>query len=264
METVHMKIEGVDIAVGQTGLGPLIFCLHGNMAGRLWYEKVMDIPGYRVAAPDMPNFGDSGRIESTAIAEYGRFMEAVLERLAPEGAALVVGHSLGGAVAMDLALRRPALVNRLLLVDPCPVGGLVTPEAYHSVIAGYRDSRELLIQALGGAAPALKDDDYRERLLDLAQKMKKEAFIGHAVELGKVDYRHRAAGFPGEVLVLWGELDRIVTEKMERATASAFPAGRFRTLQGVGHSVMVEDPPRFLEILTEFLPATGTHGGGKK
>ena len=253
MVTKKIEIDGVEIVYNQAGSGPVVLYVHGNLGSRIWFERNMDIPGFTTIAPDMPNFGDSGRIDGHSMEAYGSFMSAFLKAVAPEGVALLVGHSLGGAVAMETAFGLPELVDSMILVDSCPVDGLHTPEAYHTVIEQYKTDRQLLKKSLGGVVPALNDDGVLEKLVDQALKMKPETFVGHAVELGKVSYSTGAAGFNKPVLVVRGAMDVLITAEMAAKLAAAFPSGEIEEIAGVGHSLMVENPGEFNRIILEFL-----------
>lgn len=253
METKRVKIDGVEIVYNQMGKGPVILYLHGNLGSRIWFEKNMDIEGYTAVAPDLPNFGDSGSIAGHSPEDYGRLMALFIEELVPEGIALIVGHSLGGAAAMETAFRIPDKVAAMLLLDSCPVDGLKTPEAYYPVITQYQTDRELLTKALSSVVPSLDDAVILERLVDQAVKMKKEAFLGHAVELGKVNYEAAAAGFAAPVLVVRGEKDGLITADMAETLAAAFPNGKITSFPDAGHSLMVEKPDKFNKIIQDFL-----------
>ncbi|HAK46635.1 MAG TPA: hypothetical protein DCO79_12050 [Spirochaeta sp.] len=253
METKKITIDDAEIVYSQMGQGPVILYVHGNLGSRIWFERNMDIPGFTTIAPDMPNFGDSDTIEDQSMEEYGRRLALFTTEVAPEGLALLVGHSLGGAVAMEAAFRIPEKIGAMLLVDSCPIDGLKTPETYHPVIAQYKTDRKLLTTALGGVVPALKNEDILGHLVEQAMKMKEEAFIGHAVELGKVNYEVPAAGFTAPVLVIRGELDVLISEVAAEALAAAFPNGNYEEIADAGHSLMVENPTKFNKIISGFL-----------
>ena len=234
---------------------PVLLYIHGNTGSKLWFERVMDVPGYRVIAPDMPNFGDSEHIDTADIDVYADYVAEFMQALGIQNA-YVVGHSLGGAVSISLVVRYPKLVGRLLLVDPAPLEGLHTPQEYYPVIESYKENPGMLKEALRAVTPTLDDEAFLDRLTDSAVKMNKMAYTGNPRALDRFDYRGRVDEVRIPVLLVRGELDGLITEDLGRNTVESFPAGEFRSLEGVGHAVMVEDPPRFLELVKEF----GTDG----
>ncbi|MFP4209624.1 MAG: alpha/beta fold hydrolase [Alkalispirochaeta sp.] len=252
-ETKRITVARVEIAYWEYGEAgaPVLLFIHGNTGGKLWFESVMNVPGYRTIALDMPNFGDSSRLDTAEIDTYALYVAEFLTALEVTGA-YVVGHSLGGAVAIALAVDYPVLVDRLLLVDSAPVEGLFTPEEYYPVIERYKDDPELLKNALRSVTPTMQDEAFLQRLTETAMQMNPIAFTGNPRALERFDYRGRVGEVRKMVLVVRGELDALITDEMARATADAFPYGELQSLEGVGHSVMVEDPDRFRTLIEEF------------
>ncbi len=259
IEEHRIEINGKQLfyraAAGGCPQGTILY-IHGNTGSSRWYERVMDLPGYRTIALDMPNFGRSDPIDTADIGVYADWVSRFCDALSLKGVT-VVGHSLGGAVAMSMVLRRPDLADRLLLVDSAPPGGFPTPKEHYPVIEMYRTNRSLLTQALGAVAPALKDSVFLCRLVDDAMMMNGLAFVGNAEALGRFSCLAMEGNFGKPVLVIRGDMDILITADMARQTAEFFPAGRFEELRGVGHSVMVENPGLFLRILSAFVAGSG-------
>ena len=231
--------------------GKAVLFVHGNLGSCRWYERVMELPGLRTVAVDLPNCGRSGRIPSHDIPTYGDHVAGFIEAVA-DGAVTLVGHSLGGAVAMSVACSRPELVDRMMLVDPAPVEGLVTPSEHFPAIEAYRRDEDQLRAALKTVVPTLTDEAFFDQLVADARLMKGEAYVGHAQELGKADFRPLASRFQGPVLVIRGGQDWLVTAEMAGRTAEAF-GGTVREYPSVGHSMMVEAPGEFAEAVVRFV-----------
>jgi branched-chain amino acid transport system permease protein len=253
-------VKGTIVDIGELaiffverGEGVPVLYVHGNVASCRFYEHVMDVPGAHTVALDMPNFGRSKPLSGEPdIDRYADTVEAFI-RARGLGRPVVVGHSLGGAVALSLAARFPKVLRALVLVDSAAPGGLATPKDRYPLFEMMRSSRPLLAQVLRAQVPTLKDDAFFEALVDEAMMMAEPAWVGHAEALGRFDYRGRLSAFTGPVLVLRGGKDLLISEEMARETAAAFPDARLETIDGVGHSVMVEDPKRFVALIADFM-----------
>lgn len=252
-----MKTEEKTVTVKNTemfyrtrGNGPPVVFVHGNTGSSVWFSKVMDIPGHTTYAPDLPNFGNSGQIDTADIDLYADYLKGWMDTLGLKNP-VVLGHSLGGAVVISLAVRYSETVKKLVLVDSAPLSGLKTPEEHYPVIEQYKTNRDLMKQALASIVPTLEDEEFLEKLTDSAMKMNPIAYTGNARALERFDYQGRGDEYTGPVLVLVGEKDILISEEMGRKTAEAFPKGEFRLLEGVGHSIMVEAPDTFKQIVEE-------------
>jgi len=239
------------------GSGLEVVFVHGNTGSSRWFERVMDLRGCKTVALDMPNFGRSSALPGEPdIDRYADAVAAFLSVLKIEKT-VIVGHSLGGAVAISLAVRNPKLLRGLVLVDSASPSGLRTPEDRYPVIESMRTNRDVLSAALSAVVPMLKDKDFFEALVDDAALMAPPAWIGNACALSRFDYRGKCEAFTAPVLVMWGRKDVIVTEAMARETAQAFPGARLVILDYVGHSVVAEDPKGFVRLLSRFLSDIG-------
>jgi len=253
-----IEVPGARMVYADHGRGRPVVCLHGNTGSRRWFERVMDVPGCRVVAPDLPNFGESSALPgSPSIERYGEAAADFIRGLALKGAVLV-GHSLGGAVAMSAAVRWPDLVDGLVLVDSAPPSGFPTPEERYPLVEKMRLDRQILAAALKATVPALNDDELFSRLVDDAARMAPAAWIGNARALGAFRCAGACGRFPGSVLVIWGRRDVLVTEAMARETAEAFPRARLAVMENVGHSPPVEDSAGFVRELVSFIAGLGT------
>ncbi|GAB1455032.1 MAG: alpha/beta fold hydrolase [Spirochaetia bacterium] len=251
MEGKSITVKGKNLSYVEKGSGSPIVLVHGNTGSKLWWRDVMDIPGHRLIALDMPNFGSSDAIDVADIDVYADYVGAFIVAL-KLASPMLVGHSLGGAVVMSLAARNPAIAKSLVIIDGASPAGLVTPEASYPYIEMFKTNRPMMRQALAAVAPTLQDDATLDGLTDDAMRMAPLAFAGNARALERFNYEGRAGDFKGPVLVIWGRKDGIITEAMARETAAAYKGSRLEILEDVGHSVMVEDPARFKRLILDF------------
>ncbi|VVJ22385.1 Uncharacterised protein [Amycolatopsis camponoti] len=238
---------------------PVLLLIHGSASSaRSWDALLPLLTGtHRVVRIDLLGHGRSAKPDDAAydVPEQARRAGEALDRLGA-GHAVVVGHSSGGLVATALAERRPALVTALVLVDTGPsLDTYIGPQVAFDAEQWARLTDEQIRQAMASAfgrpgheAPAPLVDDVRG--------MTFTSFT--ATQRGAVEYlarqaipdRLRALGTP--VLVLFGEDDRRWRPSSSLAAYRAVPGARVVPLPGVGHSPMLEDPPRTAEALLAF------------
>ncbi|GAA1434752.1 alpha/beta fold hydrolase [Mycobacterium cookii] len=247
--------------LGETG-SRVVFC-HGLFGqGRNWTQAAKALSEeHRVLLLDMPNHGRSPWTETF---DYLELADLVAAELGDEPVALV-GHSMGGKIAMCLALRHPRLVERLAVVDVAPV-------AYPSgrEFVGYIETMQGLdLAALGSRSEA--EDALREAVPNpvvrsfLLQNLRRSDDGWHwQLNLDLLaDSMPELTGWPAEALgeetydgpVLWvggADSDYIADEHAEEMDRR-FPRNRRVLVKGAGHWVHSEQPEVFLEVLRRFL-----------
>lgn len=263
------------MALGSTG-GRVVF-LHGLFGqGRNWNTIAKTLatgePPYRSLLVDLPNHGRSSWTDRWDLLDAAGQVADLLEPLVQqEGPMAVVGHSLGGKLAMVLALTRPDLVERLVVADISPVDyGQLTD--FPTYFAGLKalpldriTRREEADELLRADVP---DDTIRGFLL---QNLNRDASAPTGWRwAANLDVLQRdlpllsgwpaeqVAGlspYPGRVLWMAGELSRYVRPEYDEAMAAYFPRCRKVTIKGAGHWLHSEKPAVFIEVLRRFLDA---------
>lgn len=232
--------------------------MHGNFAGRSWWREVMadPPPGARLIAPDLPGFGRSGvgPLFSPSIPLYATALRYLLDGLGLE-APILMGHSFGAAVAVQLALDHPGRASALMLLSPPPLGGLQTPGFVYPYLESYRYDRRGLRRALRRVMRT-RTPPYMDDLVAEAQLMHPLNFSGNARVLEDWDARRAATRHAGPVLVVSGYRDPLIPPSCARATAGAFPNGLYASLGEVGHSPQIESPAALRALLGRFVLAT--------
>ncbi|WP_104990243.1 alpha/beta fold hydrolase [Deinococcus sp. NW-56] len=229
----------------------VLVALHGNFASSAWWVDLLAAPpeGWRVLAPDLPGFAGTTHEGEVGIAAYADWLEGWMEG---EGVTrpVLLGHSLGGAVVLEAAARRPDAYAGLILAASAPLTGLVTPEENYPVLELLRGNAGLREMSLGALFPSRRPDNFAT-LLDHAGQMAPSHYSGNARALAAWSVEPgRLAGRP--VLVLGGELDALVTPELVRAQAAALGTDAM-VLPGVGHGFPQEDPAAFRALLQSFL-----------
>lgn len=228
-----------------------LVAVHGNFASAAWWRDLVARPpaGWQVLAPDLPGFAGTPYGGDVSISVYADWLGAwIAERNLDRP--VLLGHSLGGAVVLDLAARDPGRYRALVLAASAPLTGLVTPEENYPVLEMLRGSPALLEMSLGALFPSGRPADFGEYVQD-GGRMAATHYSGNARALStwSVDPA-RLSGLP--VLVMGGELDALITPDMVRAQAQAL--GVPATVQpGVGHGFPQEQPDVFRAALATFL-----------
>jgi pimeloyl-ACP methyl ester carboxylesterase len=250
--------------------GPPVAFVHGLFGqGKNFTRFAKELAAdHRVTLVDLPDHGRSPRSERFDLLEYAEAVAGVLE----PGTTLV-GHSLGGKVAMVVALLRPDLVERLAVVDVSPVAYDHSDEFEHYISAmsaldltvldsrGDADEalvatvpsptvRGFLLQSLrrdGGAWRWLLNLDLLGRDLD-------------AITGWPADRLADLAPYDGPVLWVAGAESHYATDEQAAEMDRLFPLNRKVTVKDAGHWVHSEQPEVFLEVLRRFLPDGGVGG----
>ncbi len=222
--------------------------------------------GRRVLAVDLLGHGRSDKPSGPGVVYRVRFLaEAVrgaIEAL-PDAPARVdlLGHSLGGAIALDLVRHHPRLVRRLVLVDSAgpPVAASidVLAASLPFVPGSFEDSRRLLATSvnnrfLSHPLVALAAAVYKGRRRNRPQLLKLTASIAAGEDALTPRDLSR---IPHETLVLWGDRDRIFPLATGRALARALRSARLEVMPRCGHVPPTERPVAFARRVVAFLDA---------
>ncbi len=236
--------------------GAPVVMIHGNWGTCSWWEPTLArVPtGLRGIAYDLRGRGQTrGPDSSYTIASLARDLASFAHALELPPMH-VVGHSLGSAVAMQLALDRPELVRSLALVAPAWVDGM--PPLFHN--AAYQRTlidRDVLGRALRPLAPAIVPDAFWERLIDEGHTQRVEAAIANldAVTAWAPGDRLRAIAAPS--IVISGALDALTGPATAVRAATALGAEHV-VLANVGHCIPIEAPDAFAAALWRFVRST--------
>ena len=245
----------------ERGSRPPVVLLHGLFGAAGNFAAIQRRLGTtrRVIAFDLRNHGDSPHDPAMS---YLAMAEDVLDSLEILGAtpAALVGHSMGGKVAMGAALLRPDRVSRLLVADIAPV-------RYDPAFRTIADAMLALplgpgltrAEADAALAPAVPDPAVRGFLLQNLRLGPMPAWrIGLqeiAAGLPGIEGWDAPPGgqYPGPVLMLRGERSDYVRPEHRPAVRALFPAAQFMTLKGAGHWLHADAPDAFVEIVQAFL-----------
>lgn len=260
------------------GEGPAVLLVHGitsSAATWRWAARRL-AQGHTVIAPDLPGHGESdnppGDYSLGAYAATLRDLLALLD--VPR--ATVVGHSLGGGIALQTAYLFPELIERLVLVSSGGLGTDVHPLLRAATLPGS----ELVLPVLTAPRVLATGDavgrglnrmglrlprqvaEIWQGLRHLQAPAAREAFvrtaravIGPAGQtVSALNRLYLAEAVP--TLLVWGEADRVIPAAHGRAAAELMPGSRLELFERSGHFPHQDEPQRFARVLSEFIATT--------
>jgi pimeloyl-ACP methyl ester carboxylesterase len=256
------------------GAGPDVVLLHGlGGAKSSFFDTAAALSrSYTVHAMDLPGFGGSSKPATTAYgpAFAARAVLAAMDSLGI-GSAHLVGNSMGGRVAIEIALRHPERVGGLGLL--CPAVAFVRRE-WHPVIRLLRPELGLLPHSLGRerierqfwglfADRDLVDPLVAEVAVDEFERIYRNpgarlAFLASARAIylerpfGRGGFYPRLAGLRPPALFVWSTHDRLIPERLRPHVERWLPEAEQVVLRGCGHVPQVEQPERTNGLLTRF------------
>lgn len=231
--------------------GPALILIHGAGGSHLhWPAALRRMPGATVYAVDLPGHGRSegpGRehIEDY-VADIVRFMDAV-----GVSRGVLVGHSMGGAIAQMTAFMAPERVAGLVLVG---TGARlrVAPALLDGILQDARGALALITEWAWGpeADPAMV-----ARGRQMMARVNPRVVWGDFAACDRFDIRERVGEITAPTLVITGSEDRMTPPKFGQWLAERIPGARFVLVEGAGHMVMLEKPDQVASAVREWLKA---------
>ncbi len=259
------------LAFTQAGDGPPLILVHGVGATRAVWGRVLErlAVSHAVTALDVPGFGDSPPagpgfdLDAVADTIDGGLLDAGVPR-----PFTLVGHSLGGAVALTLADRRPDTVDRLVLVAPAGltprpawladalgvIAGLLTPvrRLAGGPFVDHALARTLMLLGTVHDGGRLHPDDVRTIIGSPAQATRLRAGVA---AVAAADLRPLLARLPAAPGLIWGERDLVIPADGLEALRALRPDVHASLLPDTGHVPMLEAPAAFAAALEGVLAA---------
>lgn len=262
---MHSVITG---DAGGSAARRIVF-LHGLFGRGRNFSKIASglEPEAQSLLVDLPNHGQSGWTESL---DYGEIADLVADHLrggfASSGPVDVVGHSMGGKVAMILALRHPDLVRRLVVIDVSPSAGDSARGEFRHLLDSLATVDLDTLERRGDADAALREPIPEDAVRGFLLQNLKRGESGFRWEPNLQLLRaglETIMGFPtisdsqfaGPVLWIAGGRSKYITDAEEPAMRALFPRTVRITVRGAGHWVHSERPDAVIDALRTFLIA---------
>lgn len=254
--------DGLRLWFEERGAGPPVIFLAGFLADHTQWDAVIpQLKGIRAITPDNRDIGRSAidHRDYTARDMAGDVL-ALMGHLGLERAA-IVGHSLGGKIAQEVALLAPSRVDKLALVCTSAQHDIQSRsllELWISLREEIADDvvflESIWLSAMGPDVLArVRLREAAEMWLDGAELQRGSSFIHHVEAALGSDTRARLGDIRADTLIISAECDRIFPCHHGRQLASGIPGARSIVIGSCGHAPMVERPAEFAGILQQFL-----------
>ncbi len=265
------RIFGSDMLVVQAGQNnaQTVLLVHGLGQNGFtdWLPALPQLARrYHVLAVDLPGFGYSGAPSGKySPTNYARILQGLLARHA-KGPVIVVGHSMGAAVALRLASTQPALVSKLIIVDAAgilhrtafakhgaglPVSAANVPGALKDPVARAAEFGNSVVERIFGMpdlTQILRQSDFAWELI-----LRNRANANAALALIDEDFSAAVHTLQQPTQIIWGEADSVAPLRTGQLLARRLPNAQLQTLSRVGHTPMLDAPNRFLALLSSAL-----------
>jgi pimeloyl-ACP methyl ester carboxylesterase len=277
-ESVRLHGQDVSFRRGGDPSAETLLLIHGIAGSCNTFEPVLEdlAQGYQVIAPDLLGHGRSAKPRGDySLGAHASGLRDLMEMLEIPSATLI-GHSLGGGVAMQFSYQFPKRCERLVLVASGGLGPEVTALLRAATLPGtdlflslatsqrakrlYRSALSPFSK-LNSFLPSSAEHIF-EHMACLEDQEARHAFI-HTVRSvldikgQRIDARDRlylAQALP--ILIVWGERDRFIPVKHGREAHEAMPGSRLEVFERAGHFPHRDEPERFTEVLLDFLGST--------
>jgi pimeloyl-ACP methyl ester carboxylesterase len=281
-----MTLHGETVAYRTAGEGPVLLLIHGITSDSSVWERV--IPGLArhctVIAPDLAGHGDSHRARGDySLGAHASTLRDLLLLLG-HTRATVVGHSLGGGVAMQFAYQFPEMCERMVLVDSGGLGREVSPLLRAATLPGSELVLPLIaatrvldlgariggllgrvglrlgtdLEQMARGHGTLSDGESRAAFLHTLRSV-----VDHGGQrVNAANRLYLAEHMP--FLLIWGERDSIIPVAHGHAAHEALPGSTFVVMSRSGHFPQLDEPERFLQELLDFLEVTEPAPDGLK
>jgi pimeloyl-ACP methyl ester carboxylesterase len=274
----QIELHGHPVTYHRVGNGPALLLVHGITSSSRTWRAIMPALAehYTVIAPDLLGHGRSAKPRGDySLGAYASGLRDLLVALEIPRAT-VVGHSLGGGVAMQFAYQFPERVERLVLVDSGGLGAEVSLMLRAATLPGAEYVLPLMVSspvrgvsALAGSVlgrlglhasadvrgvaegfESFRDADARRAFLHTARSVIDPA--GQRVDAS--DRLYLAAHVPS--LIVWGDRDRMIPVQHGHDAHAHMPNSRLEVFPGAGHFPFNDDPARFVALLHDFISTT--------
>ncbi len=262
-----------------SGSGPVVLFIHGILGSQQQWGHLVDAmdDDHRVIAPDLFGHGESAKpLGDYSLSAHAAAMRDLLDHLGVDRVTLV-GHSLGGGIAMQFFYLFPERVERLVLVSSGGLGREVNLILRSATLPGAAQVLSVVasapvlsqVEALGrrasrlGWRPGADVNAIWQGFSSLGDRESRIAFLATTravIDIGGQSisaHDHLGDALPIPAMIVWGTKDRMIPVAHARSVERELPDCRVELFEGAGHFPHLDDPERFARVLREFIATDG-------
>lgn len=249
-----LNVRGLDTRIYEAGAenAPVLLYLHGTNLGNLWLEYHQRLAGsFRVIAPDTPGFGKTKRPDwMRNMDDYILFFRDLLDTLELDKVNLV-GHSLGGWMALEVAIWYPERINKLVLSNAAGIRVKGSPIA-NLFAMNPQETLDACFDNPMAAMPLMPLEFNTEYFLEQYRQRMTLASLAWSPGFDlKLERRLERLNCPTQII--WGENDRLIPPVYGQVLHEKIANSELVMLRGTGHMPMFEQPQEWAEAITRFL-----------
>jgi pimeloyl-ACP methyl ester carboxylesterase len=279
LELLEATLHGQKVCYRMAGEGPVILLIHGiTSSSEVWVELMGDLveAGYTVVAPDLFGHGASAKPKGDySLGAHASGIRDLLGLLGVEKAT-VVGHSLGGGIALQAAYQYPEYAERLILISSGGLGREVSPLLRAATLPGSELVMPLIVTdwavRTGGAVSGVLER-FGLRAGPNLQEMARgyASLVGHDARLAFINTLRAVIDAGGQkvsamdrlylaermpVLIIWGDRDPIIPVEHGRRAHAEIPHSRMVEIPNARHWPQLDQPRQVCRELTRFIEET--------
>jgi pimeloyl-ACP methyl ester carboxylesterase len=277
VKTKIVEIHGERVAVRDEGEGEALLLIHGMAGSSQTWRAIMPqlAKKYRVIAPDLLGHGESSKPRTDySLGAFAVGLRDLLDELEVDSAT-IVGHSLGGGIAMQFLYQHPDYCRRLILISSgglgpdvgwilrllaAPGAELVMPVIAPTPVLRAGNSVRGWLSGLGLRSP--RGAEIWNAYSSFSDRQTRDAFLRTLRSV--VDYRGQSVSALNRLtlradlptLAIWGEKDNIIPVDHAYSALEARPDCRLEVLPDVGHFAQVEAPTEVADLIDDFISTT--------
>jgi pimeloyl-ACP methyl ester carboxylesterase len=267
-----------DLSYVDSGSGPVVLFIHGILGSQRQWAHLVDTmdEDHRVLLPDLFGHGESAKpLGDYSLSAHAASMRDLLDHLGIERVTLV-GHSLGGGIAMQFFYLFPERVDRLVLVSSGGLGREVNLVLRSATLPGAAQVLSVIasapvlarVEGLGRVAsklgwrPGADIGAIWRGFTSLGDRESRRAFLATTravIDIGGQSisaHDHLEGALPIPTMIVWGSKDRMIPSSHALSVEQALPDCRVELFEGAGHFPHLDDPERFARLLREFIASS--------
>jgi pimeloyl-ACP methyl ester carboxylesterase len=248
LETGNLFFQTIDFS-SEGRLGGCLIFIHGAGGSHENWLKQFEckFPGWKLIAVDLPGHGTSEGVPLERIDDYSAVLKEFIERTGLRRPCLLIGHSMGGSIAMQTALSYSGLIGGLVLIGS-GARMPVNPQMLEQLSKGNFDTKFLKI-ALSPDAPA----DLQQSMLALWANSSQQQLNIDFNACNNFDVSEQLASLNVPVLIVVGSQDKMAPVKSSQFLHQNIVNSQLAIIHGSGHYPMLEMPQETNQAILEFL-----------